>query len=135
MTREAFIKKWLGNLDKQYTEQCKDEIRADLDVLISQAHKRITRIKGIEYAPTAFERQTEIDKGGQTMKQTAVEWLIKIYLQTNKIDSFDIEQAKEMEKQQIIDAVNIGFEEGSKFPEDIKLNNAEQYYNETFNNK
>ena len=69
------------------------------------------------------------------MKQTAVEWLIKIYLQTNKIDSFDIEQAKEMEKQQIIDAVNIGFEEGSKFPEDIKLNNAEQYYNETFNNK
>lgn len=70
------------------------------------------------------------------MKQTsAVEWLIKIYLQTNKIDSFDIEQAKEIEKQQIIDAVNIGFEEGSKFPEDIKLNNAEQYYNETFNKK
>lgn len=34
-------------------------------------------------------------------QQTAVEWLIKIYLQTNKIDSFDIEQAKELEKQQI----------------------------------
>lgn len=33
------------------------------------------------------------------MKQTAVEWLVKIYLQTNKIDSFDIEQAKqEIEK-------------------------------------
>ena len=35
-------------------------------------------------------------------QQTAVEWLIKIYLQTKKIDSFDIEQAKEMEKKQII---------------------------------
>ena len=37
-------------------------------------------------------------------QQTAVEWLIKIYLQTNKIDNFDIEQAKQMEKEQIIDA-------------------------------
>jgi len=62
MTREAFIKKWLGNPNKEYTEQCKDEMRSDLDVLISQAHKRITRIKGIEYAPTAFEIQIEIDK-------------------------------------------------------------------------
>ena len=36
------------------------------------------------------------------MKQmTAVEWLVKIYLQTKKIDSFDIEQAKAMEKEQI----------------------------------
>jgi hypothetical protein len=36
------------------------------------------------------------------MKQTAVEWLTKIYLQTNKIDSFDIEQAKAMEKEQTL---------------------------------
>ena len=35
-------------------------------------------------------------------QQTAVEWLYKIYLQTKKIDSFDIEQAKQMEKKQII---------------------------------
>lgn len=41
-------------------------------------------------------------------QQTAVEWLIKIYLQINKIDSFDIEQAKAMEKQQIINAFNQG---------------------------
>jgi hypothetical protein len=34
-------------------------------------------------------------------QQTAVEWLYKIYLQTKKIDSFDIEQAKQMEKLQI----------------------------------
>ena len=35
------------------------------------------------------------------MKQTAVEWLVKIYLQTNKIDNFDIDQAKAMEKEQL----------------------------------
>jgi hypothetical protein len=54
-------------------------------------------------------------------KQTAVEWLIKIYLQTNKIDNFDIEQAKAMEKEQIIDAYNNG-----------ENRSAELYYNETY---
>lgn len=34
------------------------------------------------------------------MKKTAVEWLEEIYLQTNNIDNFDLEVAKEMEKQQ-----------------------------------
>ena len=43
---------------------------------------------------------------------TAVEWLVKIYLQTNKIDSFDIEQAKEMEKQMVIDIVEKSRETG-----------------------
>lgn len=38
-----------------------------------------------------------------------------------------------LEKEQIMKAVDVGFEEGAKFPEDIKLNNAEQYYNETYN--
>jgi dihydroneopterin aldolase len=55
-------------------------------------------------------------------KQTAVEWLVKIYLQTGKIDSFDINQAKAMEKDQIIDACNYGdFEEL-----------GEKYYTETY---
>ena len=35
------------------------------------------------------------------MKQTSVEWLVKIYIQTNKIDNFDIDQAKAMEKEQL----------------------------------
>ena len=29
-------------------------------------------------------------------------------------------------------ALDRGFDEGSSFPEDITLNNAEQYYNETY---
>jgi predicted adenine nucleotide alpha hydrolase (AANH) superfamily ATPase len=69
--------------------------------------------------------------------QTAVDWL-KEQLKENmltpakELDKL-IEQAKQMEKQQIIDAVNIGFDEGAKFPEDIKLNNAEEYYKQTYN--
>jgi hypothetical protein len=61
-------------------------------------------------------------------KQTAVEWLVKIYLQTGKIDSFDINQAKAMEKEQIKDAANWGtlYSDSNK--------SAEQYYNETYGN-
>jgi len=55
-------------------------------------------------------------------KQTAVEWLLG-QISLNGFQPKHIEQAKEMEKQQIIDAYNEG---------DIQLVNAEDYYNETF---
>ena len=49
------------------------------------------------------------------MAQTAVEWLIKTYQQTNKIDNFDLEVAKEMEneqrgytKQEFLNAAQLG---------------------------
>jgi hypothetical protein len=64
--------------------------------------------------------------------QTAVEWLAEtlkfsnkeIYAQTYYI----IEQAKEMEKQQIIDA----YEDGN-YENGMGRCEAEQYYNEQFN--
>jgi len=57
------------------------------------------------------------------MKQTAVEWLIEYCDRENwSIPNNIIEQAKAMEKEQIIDAFQTG---------DCRLN-AEQYYNETF---
>ena len=68
------------------------------------------------------------------MKQTAVEWLVE------KLDqNFDyvadtlIEQAKEMEKEQIIDAFGVGCHvESTRL---IHYNEmAEQYYNETYKN-
>jgi len=34
MTREAFIKKWLGNKDYAYNEENKELMRSDLDVLM-----------------------------------------------------------------------------------------------------
>jgi hypothetical protein len=66
------------------------------------------------------------------MKQTAVEWLIETHFGSIENCTPDfrnkIKQAKEMEKQQIIDA----YIEGYSAPEN--LGDYEQYYNETFNN-
>jgi hypothetical protein len=71
------------------------------------------------------------------MKQTAVEWLMQTLEQNNIIDldviDSDkyytiIEQAKEMEKEQIIEAANILLYHGPG-PGNTA---AEQYYNETF---
>ena len=60
------------------------------------------------------------------MKQTAVEWLVE-QLKENNMLTFDewtelIEQAKEMEKEQIIEAYCMG---------DDNIG-AEEYYNETY---
>ena len=59
------------------------------------------------------------------MKQTAVEWLIEeLKISLRK----EIEQAKEMEKQQIIDACEkFGNLNG------VDIEDYEQYYNEKFN--
>jgi hypothetical protein len=64
------------------------------------------------------------------MKQTAVEWLeeklIEAGLQFTKGEALEIEQAKEIEKQQVIDA----YETGDKYKFEVT---GEQYYKETFN--
>ena len=57
-------------------------------------------------------------------KQTAVEWLHEIAKQREP-DKFDWQQAKEMYKQEIIDA----WEDGH---DSFSTRNAEQYYNETY---
>jgi hypothetical protein len=62
----------------------------------------------------------------ETVEQTAVEWLVEYfskYVDMNK-HLEEIEQAKEMEKQQIIDAYRSG--------KINQLENSELYYNETF---
>ena len=67
------------------------------------------------------------------MAQTSVEWFYQRILAKDIQEVF--EQAKAMEKEQIMKAVDRGFDEGCKFPEDISLNNAEQYYNEIYESK
>jgi hypothetical protein len=72
------------------------------------------------------------------MKQTTVEWLEHMLLiilnkEEFKKITYAIEQAKEMEKQQIIDAYQKGIYNGSTnwgYGNEIT---SEQYYNETFN--
>jgi hypothetical protein len=67
------------------------------------------------------------------MKQTAVEYLVNQFRDAIgdsiiNVMTDEINQAKEIEKQQIIDAHNDGhryYEEGGLY--------AEEYYNETFN--
>ena len=73
---------------------------------------------------------------------TAVEWyrqeIMKVLFasddNTNIYESDIHEQAKAMEKEQIMKAVDRGYDEGCKFPEDMTLKSAEQYYNETYGN-
>ena len=62
------------------------------------------------------------------MKQTAVEWLVnKLQIFATEEEMNIIDQAKEMEKEQIIDAYNDVwlYNNQGKY-------NPEQYYNETF---
>jgi hypothetical protein len=65
-------------------------------------------------------------------QQTAVEWL-EIELKKKGFNfpyvTLKIDQAKEMERQKIIDAHDNGYIDGSN----KKKVTAEQYYNETFN--
>ena len=63
------------------------------------------------------------------MKQSAVEWLVKETPNIHWEDAYwaDLyERAKEMEKQQIIDAYETSH---------ISMMTAKQYYNEQFKNK
>ena len=61
---------------------------------------------------------------------TAVEWLVnKIIEENGLISSKDVKQAKELEKQQIIDANNDGYKVGRKTK---KFETAEQYYTQTY---
>jgi hypothetical protein len=75
--------------------------------------------------------------------KTAVEWLINELHKKQNGDCSDLsynkmfDKAKEMEKQQIIDAITIGFHEGSSYMDNgtTKFETALEYYNETFKSK
>ena len=60
-------------------------------------------------------------------KVTAVEWLIEQIRSEKYIEDIDFEQAKEMEKQQIIDAYNTSF-----LLRDKPYETADKYYKETY---
>ena len=63
------------------------------------------------------------------MKQTAVEWLVaELRKYGSPVPRQDEEQAKEMEKQQIIDAYQNGYNDGYNF----NLEESEQYYQKNY---
>jgi hypothetical protein len=66
--------------------------------------------------------------------KTAVEWLAEQMLHPKIFNPY-IEQAKEMEKQQLFESWDNGFDNGNyygKYNENCEINCGEQYYNETF---
>ncbi len=75
-------------------------------------------------------------------KLSAVEWLEdsfrmnfnKIFVDTDfGLISNLIKQAKQMEKEQIIEACGVGFNDGQSYMDgNPKFQSAEQYYNETY---
>jgi hypothetical protein len=77
-------------------------------------------------------------------KQTAVEWLINQFLEVNvdsitnenmyiKIPTKAFKQAKEMEKEQIVEAYDAGLFDGTM--DDVNDRMHKQYYNETYGSK
>jgi len=62
------------------------------------------------------------------MKQTAVEWLVEQYIEKLTITPRMVEQAKQMEKEQMIQIYKAAFTDGFNG----ELFEFEQYYNETF---
>lgn len=68
-------------------------------------------------------------------KLTAVEWLVEHFKEYGFrvfVHEIEIQQAKELEKQQIIDTWNHA---ELRVPKEMKhINSAEQYYNEIFKN-
>ena len=72
------------------------------------------------------------------MKQTAVEWLVqqlsKEWILEDR-DLYLIEQAKEMEKEQIMNAWDDGQSDGATICTQKADNPSEEYYNKTFRQK
>ena len=73
----------------------------------------------------------------KTLEQTAVEWLVEqlapsVSLQQKYIDEL-LEQAKEIEREQIIDAYRDGrSDQQSKIPSGFYNRNSQQYYTENY---
>lgn len=64
------------------------------------------------------------------MKQTAVEWFYQRILAKDIKEVF--EQAKEMEKQHIVDSFEIGYENGACVNEGESIYHGHNYYKKTF---
>jgi hypothetical protein len=81
-----------------------------------------------------MSKQTQDHIVDVNQKVTAVEWLEQefIALQNYGVNELGLfEKAKEMEKQQLINAWDNGYDRGFGYT-DAKFDNSEQYYKETF---
>ena len=66
-------------------------------------------------------------------KQTSIEWFAEVVAKMGYVSTVILEQAKEMHKQEIVDAINLPSEK--RWYNALLYNNSgEQYYNETYVN-
>ena len=73
-------------------------------------------------------KQTAVD----LMFQRAMFILPQFSIDARRALKETYQQAKEMEKEQIIKACDSGFDTANLFIEDMKYNSAEEYYNKTY---
>ena len=68
-------------------------------------------------------------------QKTAVDWLAEQLKRQGFLYDLDIEAAKQMEKEQIINGYSFGYINGYDDAKlcDEKFEDSEQYYNETYN--
>jgi hypothetical protein len=67
------------------------------------------------------------------MKQTAVEWLVdELILEGFNVPKVFYDKAKAMEKEQIVNAFEIGYDNGACVQEGNAIYHGSNYYNETF---
>jgi hypothetical protein len=93
-------------------------------------NKQQTEINAVEYLSKVnqFAQENNTDKPKQ---QTAIEWLFdNVYMAHSEL-SEKLKQAKEIEKEQILEAFWNGDNTDCASEQNIK-DFAEQYYNETF---
>lgn len=84
------------------------------------------------------EIMNEDQKDGLYEKQTAVEWLVEYIKGISSLNHDEIiKQAKQMEKEQIIDSMKIAFTDGIQYGQSIREYNSpwkswEQYYEDNY---
>jgi hypothetical protein len=79
------------------------------------------------------EIEKQVENEYKEIMKTAVEWFYQRMFAKDITAVF--EQAKEMEKQQIFESWDNGFDNGNyygKYNENCEINCGEQYYNDTF---
>ena len=75
MKRGKFIRKWLANPQKQYNEQCRDEMRDDLDLVIQAAIEKseqkqlIIKIMNDDAEDGLYQNETQSNTKDEVEKQ------------------------------------------------------------------
>ena len=94
------------------------------------------------YTQDEFNEKLKTDEnfikkfGSKMTKQTALEWFAKMTTKIGYVSTDILEQAKQMEENQLIQTYNDGYKDGQSDPDKSKdiseCSNGKLYYKETF---